>query len=83
MSKYKWDMRNKYLLIGPKTRARLAEIFETTPDVFEPSPRADGSNIEAWNRGAEDRSDARMILERIAEEVGEPIPPLGEESETK
>lgn len=83
MSECKWDMRNKYLLIGPKTRARLAEIFETTPDVFEPAPKADGSNIEAWNRGAEDRSDARMILDRIAKEVGEPIPPLGEESKTK
>lgn len=83
MSKYKWDMRNKYLLIGQKTRERLAEIYETTPDVFEAAPREDGSNIVAWNRGAEDRSEAIMILDRIAEEVGEPIPPLGEESKTK
>ncbi|MGL5206595.1 MAG: hypothetical protein ACRC8T_03685 [Acidaminococcaceae bacterium] len=75
-------MRNKYLLIGPKPKARLAEIFETTPDVFEPAPKTDGSNIEVWNRGAEDRSDARMVLDRIAKEVGEPIPPLAKDSET-
>ncbi|MPM50395.1 hypothetical protein SDC9_97134 [bioreactor metagenome] len=83
MPKFKFDMRNKYLLIGPKTRARLAEIFETTPDVFEPAPKPDGSNIEVWNRGAEDRSDARMMLDRIAKEVGEPIPPMEEENEIK
>jgi len=71
---YKWDMRDKYMLLGPKTRDRLAEIYETTPDVFEAKPRSDGSNVEVWHRGAEDRAEARMILDRIAKEVGEPIP---------
>jgi len=73
---YQWDMRDKYTLIGPKTRARLAEIYKTTSDVFESEPRADGSNIEAWYRGSEDRAEARLILDKIAKEVGEPIPPL-------
>jgi hypothetical protein len=57
--------------IGPKTRQRLAEIYETKPEYFLPTP-TNGNDVE-WYAASEDRGEARFIAERIAKEVGEPV----------